>query len=375
MSYRLVQVSDKKGKKRFVNFPHDLYQNDPYYVPEIFIGQMDILNEKKYPFFKYGSVELYIAEDTNGKIVGRIACIDNTNYNKTFDTKTGFFGFFDCINDQVVADMLLDQAKAYAKSKGHNKIIGPTNYSTNETAGTLIDGFDDPPKIMMTYNAPYYQSLIEKNGYGKEQDLYAYMIDTATVSEKSIRIADALEERLARKGIRVRNINLKNLDEEAIGIKKIYNAAWEENWGFVPFTDEEFEFLKNDLKMLADEKFIYIAEHEGKTIGFNMTVANINEILQKNKRGKLFPFGIFRLLLGKKKTKYVRILAMGVLEEYRKMGVEAIFFAKNIKEAQRRGILGGEASWVLESNADMINAAERLNGRRYKTYRLFSKKI
>lgn len=374
MGLQLVKIIDKKGKKAFVNFPHDLYTNDPNYVPEIFMGQMDILDEKKYPFFKYGTAELWMAYK-NGKAVGRIAAIDNTNYNQHFNTKTGFFGFFDTIDDQEVANALLDQAKAYASDRGFNKLLGPTNYSTNETAGTLIEGFNEPPKVMMTYNAPYYQRLIEDYGLGKEMDLYAYQIPVESVSQKSLRLADAFEQRLKRKGITIRNIRKKDIISEAEGMKNIYNSAWEDNWGFVPFTDAEFEFLRNDLKMLVDEDFAFAAEKDGKMIGFGLTLPDINEILIKNKRGKLFPLGIFRLLLGKKKTDWVRIIALGVLPEYRKMGIEAIFFAKNIAEAKRRGIRGGEASWVLESNTEMVNAAERMNGIRYKTYRLFSKSL
>ena len=158
-------------------------------------------------------------------------------------------------------------------------------------------------------------------------------------------------------------------------MKIIYNSAWEDNWGFVPFTDAEFKFLRNDLKMLVDEDFTFAAEKDGKMIGFGLTLPDINEILIKNKRGKLFPFGLFRLLFGKKKTNWVRVIALGVLPEYRKMGIEAIFFAKNIAEAKRRRIKGGEASWILESNTEMVNAAERMNGIRYKTYRLFSKPL
>lgn len=371
MGLQLVKIIDKKGKKAFVNFPHDLYANDPYYVPEIFMGQMDILDEKKYPFFQYGTTELWLAY-LNGKAVGRIASIDNTNYNQHFRTKTGFFGFFDCIDDQTVAHALLDKAKEYAIDRKFDKIIGPTNYSTNETAGTLIDGFDEPPKILMTYNAPYYQSLLESYGLGKEMDLYAYQVSTKTVSKKSLRLADAFEERLSRKGITIRNFKKKDIIKEAAAMMNIYNQAWEDNWGFVPFTDTEFDYLRNDLKMLLDENFTYIAEKDGKMIGFALTLPNINEILIKNKRGKLFPFGIFRLLLGKKKTDWVRIAALGVAPEYRKMGIEAIFFAKNIAEAKRRGITGGEASWILESNTEMVNAAERMDAIRYKTYRLFS---
>ncbi|MGB4960396.1 MAG: GNAT family N-acetyltransferase, partial [Saprospiraceae bacterium] len=229
--------------------------------------------------------------------------------------------------------------------------------------------------IMMTYNKPYYGSIIEACGFRKEMDLYAYMIYTDKVSEKSIRIAEAVENRLKSKGITIRNVNLKDIDNEAKKIKKVYNAAWDENWGFVPFTDAEFEYLKNDLKMLLDPRFAYMAEKDGEAIGFGLTLPDINEVLIKNKRGKLFPFGIFRLLWGKNKTKYVRILALGVVAEYRKMGIEAIFFAKNIQEAKRRGILGGEASWVLDNNESMKAAAEHLNGEKYKTYRLYKTSI
>lgn len=372
MGLELVQITDKKGKKAFVNFPHDLYKNDPNYVPEIYMGQMDILDEKKYPFFKYGTAQFWLAYQ-DGQIVGRIAAIDNTNYNNHFKTSTGFFGFFDCIDDKVVAHALLDKAKTYATERGFNKIIGPTNYSTNETAGTLIDGFHEPPKIMMTYNASYYQGLLESYGLGKEMDLYAYLLPVESVSKKSLRLAEAFEERLNRKGITIRKFKKKDIIKEAEGMMEIYNHAWGDNWGFVPFTEAEFEFLRNDLKMLVDENYTFVAEKDGKMIGFGLTLPDINEILIKNKRGKLFPLGIFRLLLGKKKTNWVRVIALGVLPEYQKMGIEAIFFAKNIAETKRRGIKGGEASWVLESNTEMVNAAERMNGIRYKTYRLFSK--
>lgn len=374
MAVHIREVSFEKGIADFINFPHDLYADDPIYVPEIFIGQKDMMDPKKYPFHQYGKVKYFLAEK-NGKIVGRIAAIDNTNYNRHHQCKVGFFGFFDFINDQDVVNALLDKAKAFAQENGHEYLMGPTNFTTNETAGTLVEGFDDPPKIMMTYNKPYYGTLIESYGLRKEMDLYAYMIYTAKASEKSLRIADAVEARLKGKGITIRNVNLKDINNEAKRIQKIYNDAWEENWGFVPFTDDEFEYLKNDLKMLLDPSFAYIAEKDGTPIGFGLTLPNINEILIKNKRGKLFPFGIFRLLFGKKKTKTVRVLALGVVEEYRKMGIEAVFFAKNIQESKKRGLLGGEASWVLESNEPMKAAAEHLNGERYKTYRLYKMPI
>jgi GNAT superfamily N-acetyltransferase len=368
------EVSFENGISEFINFPHDLYEGDPYYVPEIYIGQKDMMNPKKYPFHQYGKVRYFLAK-RDGKTVGRIAAIYNSNYNRHHKSNVGFFGFFDFIEDQQVVNALLDRAKSFAMENGHEYLMGPTNFTTNETAGTLVEGFEDAPKIMMTYNKPYYGRLIENYGMQKEMDLYAYFIYTAKASEKSLRISEALENRLKTKGITIRNVNLKDINNEAKKIQKIYNDAWDENWGFVPFTDAEFEYLKNDLKMLLDPAFAYIAEKDNQPIGFGITLPNINEILIKNKRGKLFPFGIFRLLFGKKKTKSVRVLALGVLQEYRKMGIEAIFFAKNIQESKRRGLLGGEASWVLENNEPMKAAAEHLNGEKYKTYRLYKMKI
>lgn len=374
MSVTIQEVSFKNGIKDFIDFPHDLYKDDPHYVPEIYIGQKDMMNPDKYPFFQYGKAKYFLAKRDN-KIVGRIAAIENTNYNRHHHSNVGFFGFADFIEDQEVVNALLDQAKAYAKENGHDALMGPTNFTTNETAGTLVEGFNEPAKIMMTYNKPYYGRLLEGYGLKKEMDLYAYMIYTEKVSEKSLRLAAAIEDRLKAKGFTIRNVNPKDIDNEAKRIHKIYNEAWDDNWGFVPFTDAEFDYLKNDLKMLLDPKFAYIAEKDGEPVGFGLTIPNINEVLIKNKRGRLFPWGIFRLLWGKNKTKTVRILALGIRKEYRKMGVEAAFFSRNIAEAKRRGLIGGEASWILENNEPMRAAAEHLNGERYKTYRLYSIKI
>lgn len=372
MGIEIIEVFNNGDIKKFIDFPHELNKNEPNYVPETYLGQKNMMNPKKYPFYDYGKVRYFLAQK-NGTIVGRIAGIDNPNYHKNFHKKVGFFGFIDFVDDQNVVDALLDKAAEYALSNGYECLMGPTNYTTNETAGTLVYGFNDPPKIMMTYNKPYYGQMLENWGLKKEMDLYAYALYTDKVSEKSIKLAEAIEQRLYNKGITVRSINTKDIDNEAQKIKKIYNSAWDANWGFVPFTDKEFEYLKNDLKMILDPSFAFLAEKEGEPIGFSITLPNINEILIKNKRGRLFPFGIFRLLWGKNKVKTVRILALGVLKDYRKKGIEALFFAKNIQEAQRKGIVMGEASWILENNEPMRKAAENLNGEKYKTYRLYSK--
>ena len=370
MSLIIKEASSKKDIKNFIDFPHDLYEGDPNYVPEIFLAQKEMFDKKKYPFYEYGDAKCFLAYQDN-KIVGRIAAIANNRYNEYHKSNVGFFGFFDFINSIEVAKALLDAATDALKDKHYDYLMGPTNFTTNETAGFLVDGFDSPPKIMMTYNKPYYDSVLKSLGLSKEMDLYAFMIPTFEASEKSIKLSSMLEERLKRQGIIVRNINLKNFKAEVEQIKKVYNSAWENNWGFVPFTDAEFTHLADGLKMLADEDFAYIAEDNGVPVAFSISLPDVNEITKSFKKGRLLPFNIFKLLFNRKKVKCVRILETGVNEAYRKKGIEAIFFAKNILEARKRKLIGGEASWILESNTMMVQAAEKLNGVKYKTYRLY----
>ncbi len=371
MQIKVREVVTKAEVKEFIQFQHDLYRGDAFYVPELYMAQKEMFDIHKFPFYEYGEVKHFLAYQKN-KIVGRISAISNPRYNTHHNCNVGFFGFFDFIDSLDVAEALLQEAIAWLKGFAYDRIIGPTNFTTNETAGYLVDGFDASPFIMMTYNYSYYLPILNALGFEKEMDLYAYMIYTDKVSDKSIRISSLIEERLAKQDIQVRKINLKEFKTEAKSIKEIYNSAWEDNWGFVPFTKKEFVHLTEGLKMLLDEDFGYIAEHNGKAIGFSISLPNINEITKGFRNGRLLPFNILTLLFNKKKTQYVRILAMGVKEGYRKKGIEAIFFAKNIEEAKKRNIKGGEASWVLENNSLMKKAAENLNGELYKTYRLFS---
>lgn len=374
MNYEIIKVHKSKDIKRFIDFPHDLYKGDPNYVPEIYLAQKDLLNKKKNPFFQHSIADLYLAVKDN-KIVGRIAAIHNKNYNDYHESKIGFFGFFECINEPEVAKLLLDKASAWIRERGLNVLHGPTNFTTNETAGILVEGFDSPPVVQLTYNKKYYLDLLSNYGFHKEMDMYAYYIPTFGVNEKALKMASLLKERLIKRKITFRNITKKSMKEDLAKIKIIYRSAWEKNWGFVPPTDAEFDHLVEGLKLLIDTRFVYIAELEGQMIGFGAGIPNINEITINFKKGRLFPLNIFKLLFGKKKTKVIRIILLGVLEEYRNLGIAAVFFANFIQSARDFGLTGGEASWILESNTEMCNAAENLNGQKYKTYRILSKKV
>ncbi len=371
---QITKVKTKQQQKQFIDFPHDLYAGDPNYVPEIYLAQKELHSPKKNPFFKDNKAELFLALKEN-KVVGRIAAIRNNNYNKFANTQAGFFGFFDVIEDYSISEKLLQTTVDWAKKENLNSLIGPANYTTNETAGVLVNGFDRPPVVMMTYNKPYYAHFLERFGFQKQMDLFAYKVPTQTVSQKSLDVAVKLEERLKKRGIIIRNVNLKNWKIEVRAIRQLYLDAWDKNWGFVPPTKEEFDHIAEGLKMIVVPEMVFIAEKEGKAIGFFLAVPNINEIMIQQKRGRILPFGIFRLLFGKKKTKILRIILLGVVDEYRRAGIEGIFYAKIIRYAQTHGIEFGEGSWVLENNVMMNQGMKKLNATIYKTYRMYEKSI
>ena len=333
------------------------------------MGQKELLSPKKNPFFKHSKVQCFLAYKNN-KIVGRIAAIYNRNYNEYADRNVGFFGLYDVVDDYEVSKALLDQVVSWCATEKVTAIVGPTNFTTNDTAGLLVEGYEVPPTVMMVYNKPYYLDHLEKYGFGKSKDLLAYEVTEDEVNMKSVKLAGMLQERLGRKGITIRDLNMKKLDEEIIGVRDIYRDAWDKNWGFVPATNEEFDHLAEALKLIIDPQFVQIAEHEGKMIGFALAIPDINQITINIKRGRLFPTGLFKLLMGKKKIKKIRIILLGVIEDYRKLGIEGVFYAKIISNGLAKGVHTAEASWILEDNEMMNKGLQNINARVSKRYRI-----
>jgi GNAT superfamily N-acetyltransferase len=371
---KVIPVTNAKELKAFIDFPHDLYAEEPNYVPELFIAQRDLLTPGKHPFHENADVRLFLAYQ-EGILSGRVAAILNKNHNAFNKASDGFFGFFDVVDNQEVVDALLTEAARWLREKGATTLVGPVNPSTNETCGVLIEGYDSPPIVMMTYNKSYYPRLLEKAGLGKKVDLLAWWIDRDNLNERSIRLQQALEERLGRHGITIRPVRVKDFKNEVNMLRKVYNAAWDRNLGFVPMTENEFNYLAKDLKMLLDPKLCLVAEKDGAVVGFALAIPNINQILKTVHRGRLLPFGIVKLLTGMKKIKSIRVLALGVMEDYRRHGIEAVFYAAIIRRALERGMKGAEASWILEHNDLMNKGVESVNGKVYKKYRIYEKAI
>ena len=369
-----INLSDKRKMKEFIDFPHDLYANDPNYVPELFVAQRDLLDPKKHPFFEHSKLDLFLAyKDT--KLVGRIAAIRNNNHIKFTGNHEGFFGFFESIDDYEVAKQLFDAATTWVKKENLTNIIGPVSFSTNEVFGWHIDAFNLPPMMAMGYNKSYYPKFVEQYGFAKKVDFFAYYVGAHEVSDKALRVSEAFEARLKTKGITIRIVNMKKFNEEAEQAHLVFNSAWDKNLGFVPMTKNEFMHLCKDMKTIMDPDLCYVAEHEGKIIGFCFSFPDINQVLKDVKRGRLLPTGIFKLLFNRGKIDKMRVVVLGVIEGYRKMGIEACFYAKTIKTGRQKNIIGAEASLILETNEMMNQALININAKVYKTYRLYQRTL
>ncbi|KPJ65378.1 hypothetical protein AMJ44_10390 [candidate division WOR-1 bacterium DG_54_3] len=370
----IKQMETKKDLMEFIKFPWKIHKNDKNWVPPLIGERKDFFNEDKNPFFKHAEVVFYLAKE-NGKIVGRIAGIVNYNHIEFQNEKAGFFGFFECVEDYEVAKVLLDTVRNWLKSKGMEIMRGPANFSSNEEWGFLVEGFDSPPVFMMTYNPKYYLDFMERYGMRKAKDLYAYFIDKSSPPpQRVVKMAENIKQ---KGGINIHSVDMKNLKNEVEKIKTVYNSAWFQNWGFVPMTDEEFDHMVGGLKKIVDPHLVFIAEVDGKPAGFSLAVPDVNQVLHRI-NGRLFPFGLFRLLWHSKikdKIDGVRIITMGVSPEFQKKGIDTVFYVETFKVGVQRGYSWAEMSWVLEDNVKMNRILDLLGAKLYKKYRIYEIEI
>jgi GNAT superfamily N-acetyltransferase len=371
---KIRTVETKKDLSDFIKLPWKIYKADVNWVPPLISEKKAFFNPEVNPFYKHAEVVLFLAEK-NGEIVGRIAGIVNHKHIETHEEKAGFFGFFEVIEDFEVAKRLLDEVKNWLKSRGMEIMRGPMNFSVNDEIGFLLEGFDSPPVFMMPYNPKYYLEFMEGYGMVKAKDLYAFYMDKNNrPPERFIRIAQKIRK---RENIVVRKLNLKDFDTEIKKIKKIYNLAWSKNWGAIPMTDEEFEHLARDLKRIVDPDLVFIAEVDGEPAGFSMALPNINQLLIKL-NGRLFPFGIFKLLWFTKFHNVInglRLLTMGVIHKYQKRGIDTVFYIDTYTNGVKKGYKWAEMSWNLEDNYLINHALETFGAKLYKKYRIYEMKI
>jgi hypothetical protein len=389
MSVQIRPVASPKDLHAFVTFPWKVYEGDPLWVPPLIRDEKKLLTAGEHPFHEHGSIQCFLATapDRSGKPqdVGRIAAIRNRNHEEFHGESVGFFGFYDCLPTTAslerqgvagvepgeITAVLMDAVRSWMAEQALPGFLGPMNPSTNETCGLLVEGFDDPPSVMMTYNPPAYGSLLESAGLVKAKDLVSYALPARPVPEPMIRRAESV---LERTGVTIRTLDKKNLAEEIVRVQKVYNSAWEKNWGFVPMTTAELDHMARELKPIVEPDFVCFVEHNGDPVGFALALPDVNQAL-RHANGRLFPLGLLKILWHSRKISRLRVLALGLIEEYRKSGIDQAMYMTIWHNGLKHGMKGGEFSWVLEDNVAMRKPLDRMGAQVTKTYRIYESRV
>ncbi len=356
----------------FVDLPYRLYKGNAYWVPPLKGEVRAKIDPGKNPFFEYGEVSLAGVVDGHGKLVGRAAAIKNPLHNGKHGDRAGFFGMFECIDDTHAALVLMDSVKAILKKWGCDRVMGPVNFTTNEESGFLVDGFDSRPVFMTNYCFPYYRKLMEETGFAKKEDLLSYGWSKDHVFLDGFEMIARRAENGA--GVSVRRIDRSRMDEELLRIRAIYNKSFDAVGGFVPMTEGEVNDMGKAFRLVADDDLILFAERWGRTVGFCLSLPDVNELLYGLK-GNLFPFGFARLAFGMRNIRSLRLLVLCVDPECRMSGIAALLIRKLHETGIRKGYEKGELAVVLESNSQMRKILGSLGFTAVKRYRIYESAI
>ncbi len=353
----IVEVNSKKSLNEFIEFPFFLYKKDKFWVPPLRFEEKKLFDPKN-PFYKKAKIKLFIYKEKD-KVLGRIASIVNGWHNDFHNDKVGFFGFFDA-------------ACEYLQQNSLKSIRGPVNPSLNHTCGVLYEGYFQEPVYMMPYNPKYYIDLIENYGFKKAKDLYAFYLSTSNKPNSKYR---ELANKIAKKyNVTLRSLSKKNFERDLEILWKIYSKAWADNWGFVPPTKEEFFYLLKDMKNLVSPELVIIAEKDGIPCGYSAVIPDFNYILKKAK-GSITPLNLISIISSLPKIDSYRLITLGILPEYRKLGIDLLLYLESFDVVEKRNGRGGELSWTLEDNDKINKAIISMNAEHYKTYRIYEKNL
>jgi hypothetical protein len=365
----VTPVTTARAGRRFVDLPFALYAGDKHWVPPLRRDELRRLSPRN-PFLAHAEMKLWITE-SGGRVTGRIAAVNDHLHDSAHNERVTWFGFFEAA-DEMSASTLLDVVEGHGRSMGSESLRGPANPSLNESAGLLVDGFDKDPAVLMPYNPKHYAAWIEAAGYRKIKDLFAWHLVLGTrPADRIARIAD----RVARRpGVRVRKVRLAAFDAELQILRRIYEHAWRDNFGFVPPTEDEMRRLAHDLRPVIDPDLVLFVEVHGQAVACAVAIPDVNQVL-KRMHGRLWPLGFVHFLRRRVLIDNVRVLLLGVDPGVRLAGLYPLLIAELHRRAIARGYRTAELSWTLEDN-DAINAGiEAAGGRRSKTYRLYEKPL
>lgn len=372
MAVTVTPVAGKGDLDRFVRLPLGLYRQDPNFVSPLLGQQKHFLDKLKNPFHGHAETCLWLARRED-LVVGRIAaCVDRYN-NEHWHEKAGFFGFYEVQDDPEAAAALLETARSWLADQGMQVMRGPGCFTSNhDWYGLQVAGRFDRPVVGMPYNPRYYEGQFEAFGLVGVKDLYAWELKTSGVLPPKLQ--QVIDRVMERPGLVIRPFDMKNFFAEARIVRELYNACWSRNWGFIPMDDAEFAYVAKDMKSMVAADFMLIAEMDGVPVGFSLTIPDFNQATQPL-QGRLFPFGWWKFLVAKRRIRYARTPLMGVLPEFRKLGVDMALVYRTMQAGFARGITAGECSWILADNAAMNRILEGYGADRYKTYRVYERKV
>jgi hypothetical protein len=377
VTLEITPVESSRDLRRFIDLPWRIYDRSAYpqWVPPLRIAVADALNRKN-PFYRDADRQLFLAR-RNGAIVGRIAAIENRAHNQFHMDRVGFFGFFECANDPEAAGGLFSAAETWLKARGLDTVRGPMNPSTNHECGLLVDGFEQHPMIMTTWNPRYYPALMEGAGFTKAKDLLAYYFPMSGdgAFEMPERIRAHAERALKGKTLTFRDLDFAHFDQEVERCWEIYNSAWERNWGFVPMSHDSFQHEAQVLKYIVFPQFTFMAEINGEPAGFMIIVPDFHRAFKAVGNGRLLPTGIFKILAAKSKLKTGRVMILGAKPEYRNRGIFALFTHEMFRRGKAFDAVGAEASWVLEDNDALNRPLAQIGAKEYRRWRIYDRAI
>jgi GNAT superfamily N-acetyltransferase len=364
------RVERRKDMRAFVELPYRLYADDPGWVPPLRADEKGKLDPASHPFWGHAEREIFIARRA-GVAVGRIVAIRDRIWEQTHGERAAYWGWFECENDGEAASALFDAAAAWAKARGCVRLIGPLSPSPSDVVGLQIEGFDGSPVIMMPYNPPHYDALVTGAGSRKWKDTIAWLVASPEIPERLAKVMPRIE---ARGGFTIRNIDMKHYDDEVQRFAELYNHFERVNSIYTPMTPPEVVRLAKDLKPAIDPDIVFFVEADGKLVGACFALPDANVGL-KAAYGRLFPFGLVKLMRAMKDVHLVRVLSMGVHEDYRNRGIDLAMYYYSYKRGVPKGYFGAEMSWVEEDNAAMANTAVKLGGVPYRKYRVYERPL
>jgi GNAT superfamily N-acetyltransferase len=366
-----VEVAEGAGGlAAFVELPYLLHRGNGNWTPLLRRDARALVDARRNPTYQHAERELFLAR-AGGRVVGRIAAIHDRLHLETHADGAGFFGFFESVDDAATAEALFEAAAGWLRRRGLATLRGPMSPSINDEVGVLVDGFSTPSVLMMPHNPPYYPRLLEAAGFRKAKDLLAFQSTHTTLPQRLVAATDLARR---RHGVACRALRMSAFRQEVALVKRLFNAGWQRNWGYLPLTDHEVDYLAGQLKPLLVPELVAFAERQGEPIGFAAAVPDFNVALRANPSGRLFP-GILKVLWAARRIHRLRVLLLGVVPEWQGKGIDAVLYRHVWEEGRKKGFDWAEAGWILEDNLPMINGLVRMGFEAYKTYRIYERPI